>query len=143
MVYPQRVSLQKKTYIIHELLDELENTLDETHHSIYATSFGLISCDITGVIIERDFWNCIKAGPSLRILRCPEGTAYTRTISFQHQFPVFLNQLKQVNGLFQQCNMLSTLKFCPNQEEIECTKAKDQIMSHSPNIYTVLKESTV
>ena len=42
-------------------------------HSIHATSFGLISCDITGVIIERDFWNCIKAGPSLRILRCPEG----------------------------------------------------------------------
>ena len=56
--------------------------LDETHHSIHATSFGLISCDITGVIIERDFWNCIKAGPSLRILRCPEGTVYTRTISF-------------------------------------------------------------
>ena len=35
-------------------------------HNIHATSFGLISCDITGVIIERDFWNCIKAGPSLR-----------------------------------------------------------------------------
>ena len=29
-------------------------------HSIFATSFGLISCDITGLIFERDFWKCIQ-----------------------------------------------------------------------------------
>ena len=29
-------------------------------HSVHATSFGLISCDITGLIIERDFWKCIE-----------------------------------------------------------------------------------
>ena len=42
-------------------------------HSIQATSLGVITGDITGVIIERDFWNCIEEGPSLRILRCAEG----------------------------------------------------------------------
>ena len=29
-------------------------------HSVYATSFGLISCDISGLIIERDFWKCVE-----------------------------------------------------------------------------------
>ena len=29
-------------------------------HNIFATSFGLISCDITGLIFERDFWKCIQ-----------------------------------------------------------------------------------
>ena len=36
-------------------------------HSIFATSFGLISCDITGLIFERDFWKCIQVSTTVFI----------------------------------------------------------------------------
>ncbi len=42
-------------------------------HSIQTTKTGMISCDITGLVIERDFWNCVEEGPSLRILKCQSG----------------------------------------------------------------------
>ena len=42
-------------------------------HSIQCTPTGIVTCDVTGLVIERDYWNCVQEGPSLRILRCDEG----------------------------------------------------------------------
>ncbi len=38
-------------------------------HSIECTATSLISCDVTGLIIERDFWNCLREKESLRWVR--------------------------------------------------------------------------
>ena len=42
-------------------------------HTMQCTPTGLISCDVTGLVVERDFWTSVEEGPSLRILRCSEG----------------------------------------------------------------------
>ena len=42
-------------------------------HSIHCERGVLISCDNTGVVIEKDFWMCVEEGPGMRILRCGDG----------------------------------------------------------------------
>ena len=42
-------------------------------HSMQSTPTSIITCDVTGLIIERDFWSSVEEGPTLRILRCSEG----------------------------------------------------------------------
>ena len=42
-------------------------------HSTQCTPTSVVTCDITGLIIERDFWSSVEEGPTLRILRCSEG----------------------------------------------------------------------
>ena len=42
-------------------------------HTVRCTPTGIVTCDVTGLIIERDYWSCIQEGPGLRILRCSEG----------------------------------------------------------------------
>ena len=38
-------------------------------HTVQCTPTGLVTCDVTGLVLVRDFWNCIQEGPGLRILR--------------------------------------------------------------------------
>eukprot|EP00090_Calanus_glacialis_P004077 TRINITY_DN13023_c0_g1_i1.p1 TRINITY_DN13023_c0_g1~~TRINITY_DN13023_c0_g1_i1.p1 ORF type:complete len:713 (+),score=103.45 TRINITY_DN13023_c0_g1_i1:114-2252(+) len=42
-------------------------------HSLHCERGVLISCDTTGVVIEKDFWRCVEEGPGMRILRCSDG----------------------------------------------------------------------
>ena len=42
-------------------------------HSMQCTPTSVLTSDVTGLIIERDFWCSLEEGPSLRILRCSEG----------------------------------------------------------------------
>ena len=42
-------------------------------HSMQCTPTSSLTCDVTGLIIERDFWSSVEEGPTLRILRCSEG----------------------------------------------------------------------
>ena len=42
-------------------------------HSLHCERGVLISCDTTGVVIEKDFWCCVVEGPGMRILRCTDG----------------------------------------------------------------------
>lgn len=48
-------------------------------HSIQCTLSGLITCDVTGLIIERDFWACIEVS-LLRLQKTFEGTIYCGSI---------------------------------------------------------------
>jgi hypothetical protein len=52
--------------------------------------------------------------------------------------PALLNWLKPVDKLFGQKNIHSIFAQ-PSQEEIKCTKSKQQLRSYCPNIYTVDK----
>jgi len=42
-------------------------------HSLHCERGVLLSCDTTGVVIEKDFWRCVEEGPGMRILRCSDG----------------------------------------------------------------------
>jgi WD40 repeat protein len=42
-------------------------------HSIYFTPTCIISCDITGLIYERDAFDCLHERTGFRILKCPDG----------------------------------------------------------------------
>jgi len=42
-------------------------------HSLHCERGVLISCDTTGLVIEKDFWKCVEEGPGMRILRCSDG----------------------------------------------------------------------
>ncbi|XP_023331508.1 F-box/WD repeat-containing protein 11 [Eurytemora carolleeae] len=42
-------------------------------HSLHCEQGVLISCDVTGVLLEKDFWSCVEDGPGMRILRCTDG----------------------------------------------------------------------
>ena len=42
-------------------------------HSLHCERGVLVSCDTTGLVIEKDFWRCVEEGPGMRILRCGDG----------------------------------------------------------------------
>ena len=42
-------------------------------HSIHCERGVLLSCDMSGLVIEKDFWRCVEEGPGMRILRCGDG----------------------------------------------------------------------
>ena len=57
---------------------------------------------------------------------------------YKHFFGYF--KIPETNsGLFGQSNMHDTFDFCPDQERIECNKAKMKPRAYCPNIYTVSK----
>ena len=42
-------------------------------HSLHCERGGLVTCDTTGLVIEKDFWSCVVAGRGMRLLRCGDG----------------------------------------------------------------------
>ena len=54
--------------------------------SILCTATSLISSDVAGLVIERDFWNCIKEKESIRFVSAVPNLGYVKNLKGFHQF---------------------------------------------------------
>ena len=85
-------------------------------HSMQCTPTSLLTCDVTGLIIERDFWNSVEEGPTLRILRCSEGV----NCMVVDDTSIACGLLNKTVNVYNRKTLELSLQLCGHQDHIWC-----------------------
>ena len=85
-------------------------------HSMQCTPTSLLTCDVTGLIIERDFWSSVEEGPTLRILRCSEGVNCMAV----DETSIACGLLNKTVNVYARKTLELSLQLCGHQDHIWC-----------------------